>query len=159
MIIKRSSSIPSPPLPSEPQLQHLELEGCRAITDEGLMHLKNLPLQHLNLNLCEFSKYGLAHLQSLQQLKHLNLAYCGNITDVGLANLLTLPLQHLDLERSNITRAGLVQLKKLTQLEYLNVTNVGRILQRNGTPRMSIRREEKYVGNENILRFLHNGAK
>ena len=122
---------------------HLAFRGN--ITDWGLvvfMGLPNLPLQHLDLKLCQrITDCGLAHLQSLQQLRHLSLARCHAINGTGLASLLTLPLQHLDLQLCHkITRAGMVQLEQLPHLEYLHVTR---------WPCAGV-----YVGKESILSFL-----
>jgi hypothetical protein len=46
-------------------LQHLDLAGCD-ITDAGLVHLQQLPLQHLVLYQCTaITDGGLEHLQHL----------------------------------------------------------------------------------------------
>jgi glycerate kinase len=53
-----------------------------AITDAGLAHLQQLPLQHLDLSGTAITEAGLAHLQQLP-MQHLDLCFC-NITDAGL---------------------------------------------------------------------------
>ena len=129
-------------LPNLP-LQHLDLKLCQRITDDGLAHLRSLQqLRHLSLDRCKrITDDGLAHLQSLQQLRHLSLARCHAINGTGLASLLTLPLQHLDLQLCHkITRAGMVQLEQLPHLEYLHVTR---------WPCAGV-----YIGKESILSFL-----
>ena len=51
------------------QLSTLDLTRCHNITDEGLKHLKDLPLKNLNLGWCDkITDAGLEHLKDLRQL-------------------------------------------------------------------------------------------
>ena len=62
-------------------LQHLDLTHCREITDGSLMHLKGLPFQVLNLSYCyNITDGGVLHLKGLP-LRYLNLYNCSNVTD------------------------------------------------------------------------------
>jgi hypothetical protein len=47
-------------------LQHLNLSGCKGVTDSGIAHLGGrTALQHLDLNGCEsVTDIGVAHLRS-----------------------------------------------------------------------------------------------
>jgi len=66
----------------------LNLSENRAITDESLPLLKNLPhLAILNLSSCSITSTGLAHLAALTRLTDLDLSYCNRINDLGLKKL------------------------------------------------------------------------
>jgi len=104
-----------------PKLKTLNLEYA-AITDTGLSHLSNLPLQTLDLYSCRaITGAGLAHLSRLTSLQTLDLSLCREITDAGLAHLRNLKsLQTLDLRSCRaITDAGLAHLSRLTSLQNL----------------------------------------
>gem|GEM_PF-6781344 len=103
-------------------LQHLDLRDCLNITDNGLVHLQKLPLQHLDLRDCrKITDNGLVHLQKLP-LQHLNLSGCQNITDNGLVHLQKLPLQHLELHHcQNITSAGVDRLQQTLNYALLTL--------------------------------------
>ncbi len=116
---------------SRPQLQSLDLAGCRNIDNAGLAHLANLnQLRSLhfggNRNI---DNAGLAHLANLILLQSLNLAGCPNIGDAGLAHLVNLEqLQSLNLAGGdNITDAGLAHLANLTLLQSLDLAGCSNI--------------------------------
>ncbi|MFO0881377.1 MAG: protein kinase [Gemmataceae bacterium] len=113
------------------QLQSLNLEGCRRISDVGLAFLRGLTqLRSLDLNDCYgITNTGITHLRSLNQLQSLNLKNCYLITDAGLAHLKGLTqLQSLNLYGCNqITNTGLAYLKSLTQLQSLNLYGCNQI--------------------------------
>ena len=57
------------------------------ITDDGLVHLKNLPLlDYLDLRRNKITDAGLVHLEGLHNLKHLDLRRTG-VTTLGVAKL------------------------------------------------------------------------
>jgi hypothetical protein len=87
-------------------LQHLNLDGCKQVTDAGLAHLRGLTgLQYLNLYGCEqVTDAGLAHLRGLTALQHLILTRCQRVTDTGLKALrVALPKCKIDRPRKRRT--------------------------------------------------------
>jgi hypothetical protein len=65
----------------------LDLEGSRAITDEGVHNLARLPhLRHLDLSGCGISDAGLEVLHHLPELESVRLAWTA-VTDAGAAHL------------------------------------------------------------------------
>ena len=107
-------------------LQYLNLKGCRLITNNGLQNLKKMPLQYLSLESCyRITGDGLVYLQA--PLQHLNLKLCHRITDKGLAHLENIPLQYLNLQGCRlITNSGLQHFYKMP-LKYLNLESCYRI--------------------------------
>jgi hypothetical protein len=92
------------------------------ITDAGLVHLAQLPLQRLSLDRTHITDAGLVHLTQLPSLHSMSLCRT-QITDAGLVHLRQLSsLQTLALRQTQITDAGLVDLSKLPLL-YLNLTH------------------------------------
>jgi hypothetical protein len=69
----------------------LSLGGSRQLTDEGLLHLANMPqLQHLNLDEYpggRLTDRGLEVLRDLPNLRAFDMTWQRGITDVGVANL------------------------------------------------------------------------
>jgi hypothetical protein len=101
------------------QLRTLNLDGTK-VSDEGLAHLKGLPLQALHLNGTKVSDEGLADLDGLP-LQVLNLNDT-QITDAGLAHLSdSRDLSSLYLANTLITDEGLAHLKNLTRLSILDL--------------------------------------
>ena len=98
--------------------RHLEFTDCD-ITDMGLVHIRNMPLEHLVLMSCfKISDVGLVSLSSILSLKFLELSYCPKITDAGLSTLSVLPLETLELINcKEITDGGLVHLSALNRLD------------------------------------------
>lgn len=74
-----------------PTLTYLDLSFC-GITDTGIIHLKNLPLQTLILPHTGITNTGLSYLPST--LNHLNVVDCP-VTDVSIPFLLPARLQNL----------------------------------------------------------------
>ncbi|MBC7513661.1 MAG: hypothetical protein H7234_04410, partial [Herminiimonas sp.] len=60
------------------RITHLHLQSCRALTDDGLAHLKGFTnLQSVDLQDCgSISDAGLVHLKELDGLRSLNLSTC-----------------------------------------------------------------------------------
>jgi len=131
-------------LQSLPDLQVIDLSHNRAVTDQGLVHLRSLTkLRTLVLYECKISGAGLAHLEHMPNLKvlevshnpltHEGLLAIGRlqtlrnlgmshtpITDDDLATLASLSnLKLLWLDNTAITDRGLVHLERLTALEDL----------------------------------------
>jgi Leucine-rich repeat (LRR) protein len=107
-----------------PRLRRLNLNGCRAITDVGLVSLRNLSLlEVLILSDTKITDAGLPVLASLSSLRNLNLQGC-NISDEGVSFLGELSqLTGLNLSRCNqISNASLASLGKLSRLTYLNLS-------------------------------------
>ncbi len=136
-------------------LRGVLLTGCTKVTDDGMKHLRAMPLLN-NLSLVgtnvgnaglrnlgghpllyyvylsgtKVTDDGLAHLPALPELlgTHLNSL---PITDAGLAHLAGCrKLRVLELAQTGITDAGLVHLEKVAELRTLNlkltkVTKVG----------------------------------
>lgn len=104
-------------------LRYLDIRSG-GITDNGLLHLRRLSLEHLAMNHCYYiTDKGLGHLKTLP-LRHLSIHYCASITDVGLFNIKSLPLQYLDLGNTAITDVGLGHIQNL-KLEYLDLSGCG----------------------------------
>jgi hypothetical protein len=103
-------------------LEHLNLSGCHQLTNAALAPLKDLPLQHLDLRGCSNITYaGLTHLKDLP-LKRLDLAGCYYVTDAALACLKGLPLQKLNVSGCHqLTNAVLDHLKDFTLLKRLDL--------------------------------------
>lgn len=95
------------------KLQKLSLHGCRRVTDQGLIHLRQLvQLQQLDLSDTPVSDAGLEHLAGLSQLRVLNLART-QVSDAGLTALAELPaLKSVDLTKTRVTALGLANLKQ-----------------------------------------------
>lgn len=71
-------------------LEHLSLQDCYKITDEGLRHLSDglHNLKILNLSFCaSITDIGLKHLARMGSLRELNLQSVDTISDLGLAYL------------------------------------------------------------------------
>uniref|UniRef100_T1E199 Putative F-Box LRR-repeat-containing protein n=1 Tax=Cupiennius salei TaxID=6928 RepID=T1E199_CUPSA len=71
-------------------LEHLSLQDCYKITDDGLRHLSDglHNLKSLNLSFCaSITDSGLKHLARMSSLRELNLRSSDTISDIGLAYL------------------------------------------------------------------------
>lgn len=69
------------------QIEELDLNGSRAITDAGLRHLARLPrLRHLDLGGCAVGDEGAAVLARLPRIETVVLAWTG-VTDAGVEHL------------------------------------------------------------------------
>jgi hypothetical protein len=130
---------------SLPDVQKLELGHNRAVTDAGLVHLRNLKkLDMLYLYDCNVTGTGLTHLEGLPALTGLDLRWNpltpdgfatlarlknlvalglpASVTDDDLAALKSLTkLKRLHLEQTGITDAGLIHLESMTSLEEVTL--------------------------------------
>jgi choice-of-anchor C domain-containing protein len=130
-------------------LQHLTLNGCRHLTDAGLVHLCGLiglkglglertnltdaglanlsgltGLSYLSLNWTRVGDAGLRHLSALTNLEVLYLCDT-NTADAGLRSLKGMSkLQWLDLRGTQVTDAGLAHLSNLSQLRLLSLHGI-----------------------------------
>ena len=150
-VVIKDKSITDDDLKHLKNVKHLDLSGCRNITDAGLKHLsENLTnLQSLNLSHChhitdeglkDLAKYltnlthldlswcikitdeGLEILTNLIKLQILNLTWCDKITDEAIKNL-PQNLKSLNLsDCRKITDEGLKKLEKLTKLQNLDLS-------------------------------------
>jgi hypothetical protein len=92
-------------------LKYLDLEGT-PITDAGLRHVVNLPLESLDLESTAVSSDGLRHVESLKRLRKLNLAGT-DVDDEGLEHLRGLnQLQRLVVKDTQVTSDGVESLKE-----------------------------------------------
>ena len=101
-------------------LESLSLKNT-AITDTGLLHLKDLNnLKKLDLAWNgsrptggQVTNVGLSHLKDLSSLQELDLKGSRGVTNAGLAHLSGLPgLRSLNLTRCSVTKAAITQLQK-----------------------------------------------
>lgn len=104
-----------------PELEELWLNGCRNITDAGLVHVGNLKhLRYLDLSSTKIGDAGVAHLRHLSNLEHLDLMHYTKITNAGLAHLVGLnKLEYLRISFTKVGDRGLVHLEKLNGLKKL----------------------------------------
>jgi outer membrane protein assembly factor BamB len=111
-----------------PAVLGLNLELCRALSDDGLSALgKATQLRLLDLTGTRISDAGLPHLLPLKNLAMLSLEVCDGVTDAGcttlgkMTSLRSLILKKTGFEPDCITNTGLKQLSNLTQLQVLNL--------------------------------------
>lgn len=101
-----------------------------SVTDDGLLHLKDLPLEGLELGGAPITDHGLEVIGCLKSLRDLDLTNT-KITDAGLWQLTKLPaLQDLGLADTAITDEGLKVLEGLSSLDslfldYTDITDAG----------------------------------
>ena len=117
-----------------PSLASLNISGCVAVTDIGVMMIAQLSnLTSLEMPWClKVTNIGLSALTPLTKLSNLNISGCQLITEHGLAclasltNLRRLGLLNLGYSKVCVTDAALQKLSSLTKLESLNVgLNIG----------------------------------
>lgn len=80
-----------------PKLKHLSLTELYGINENCLAHIKNLPLESLDLGSTDVTNRALAELKEIKELKNLKLSSCWDITSKGLEQLQNCPLETLDL--------------------------------------------------------------
>lgn len=111
-------------------LTALDLEGSKALSDEGVLTLERLPrLRHLNLMGCGITDRGLDVLRRLPALESIVLAWTP-VTDAGAANLAACEqLQRVDLSATPTGDAAIRALagkRRLSELRSGNaVTDAG----------------------------------
>jgi hypothetical protein len=99
-------------------LRHLSIFYSK-FSDDGMKHLRILPLESLSFQGTNIDDAGLAHVKNLTNLKTLNLGGTA-ITDAGLSSLERLTnLEQLMLFKTRVTDAGLDHLKGLRHLSFL----------------------------------------
>ena len=131
------------------QLERLDLDSCRYITDQGMVHLPAVKsLRRLSLRGTSITDVGLAHLQGMELvslripeslrtdigLQHYLRAIARRsrfhldgwqISDAGLVHLQELPgLQSLSISDVPITDAGLGALQELSELRSIGLRNL-----------------------------------
>jgi hypothetical protein len=108
-----------------PQIERLDLSGCRLLTDAGLAHLAGLTaLQALDLSHCD-SLTVLPSLDHLTKLQYLVLSGCDSLTAVPNLDHLT-ELQYLVLPRCT-SLTELPSLDRLTALQSLDLSHCTRL--------------------------------
>ncbi len=112
----------------------LSLGGSRALTDDGLLHLRHMPqLQHLNLSEYPGGKLtdrGLEVLRQLPNLRRFEMTWQKGITDSGVSNLRFCDhLEHVDLMGSPTGDGAIEALRGKPMLSYFSsgrlVTDAG----------------------------------
>jgi len=133
------------------KLQHLSLDCCFSITDEGLAYISNgcTALLSLSLYRCNISDNGLGYVaRGCPKLEIINLSYCVYVTDSGIAVISercpelrsviisfcrniqgegfekNLSLQCLEAESCCLTDAGLSKTVKGGSLQFLNLSHL-----------------------------------
>jgi hypothetical protein len=115
-------------------LASLNISGCVAITDIGIMMVAQLTaLTSLEMPWClKITNIGLSALTPLTKLSNLNISGCQLITEQGIAclgtftNLRKLGLLNLGYSKTCVTDAALQRLSSLMKLESLNIgLNIG----------------------------------
>ena len=102
-------------------LGFLSIDESPMLSDEGIAHLKSLPLRSLTIGECKISDEGLSHLGEIHGLSSLNLN-SDSITDEGLEHLKELSsLTMLYIGGTEISDAGLAHLANLNGLRYLTI--------------------------------------
>jgi hypothetical protein len=93
-------------------LRTIDLCGGKRVTDAGIRHLKEIPLQCLMLRETAVTDSALDELSKQTHLKVL--AISGTlVTDAGLGHLARLPeLRELYIARAHVTDVGIADLKK-----------------------------------------------
>lgn len=124
------------------QLEKLELNFCKNLTDEGLYRLVSCPgdlqrdfpltcsLQQLDLSgCCQLSNEGMGALSYFSALETLVLDYCSSLGNTSLSYILQVPgLKSLSIASCDkISGRGLEQLFGLQRLEFLNLSSCSRI--------------------------------
>lgn len=117
-----------------PSLASLNISGCVAITDIGVMMIAQLTnLTSLEMPWClKVTNIGLSALTPLTKLANLNISGCQLISEQGIAclgtftNLEKLGLLNLGYSKICVTDAALQKLSGLTKLQSLNIgLNIG----------------------------------
>jgi choice-of-anchor C domain-containing protein len=103
-------------------LEHLTLNGCRQLTDAGLVHLRRLTgLKGLGLERTNVTDAGLANLSGLSELDYLSLNWT-RVGDAGLRHLSGLAnLEVLYLCDTSTADAGLMSLRRMSKLQWLDL--------------------------------------
>lgn len=102
----------------------LAFSGCNGVTDAGLAHLVEMPLEGLCFNSTAFSDAGLVHVGRMHHLRWLNVNRVP-ITDAGLEHLRSLAgLRRLVIYRTKVTKNGIGRLQRaLPQCKILSDVN------------------------------------
>jgi len=103
-------------------LEHLSLNGCRNLTDDGLVYLRPLPqLQGLALERTNVTDAGMVHLKGLTKLGFLSLNWT-NVGDSGLLNFSGMTkLGVLYLCSTKTADAGVASMKHMKDLSWLDL--------------------------------------
>lgn len=102
------------------ELKELNLHATR-VGDDGVAHLKNMPIKILNLSDTIVSENCLGHLKAIKSLEVLTLDY-SDIRDSGIKTLKDMPsLRSLSLKGCPITDDCLTELSKCKQIMLLNL--------------------------------------
>ncbi|NQT36640.1 MAG: hypothetical protein HQ581_04075 [Planctomycetes bacterium] len=93
-------------------VEALHLVGCTGVTNEGLVHLKKMPLKVLDLSRTSVDDEGLKHLADFDEV-HWLLLRDNKITDAGIQHLATMDnLRRLTVDGTAVTSEGVRELKE-----------------------------------------------
>ncbi len=93
-------------------VEALHLVGCTGVTNEGMVHLKKIPLKVLDLSRTSVDDEGLKHLADFDEV-HWLLLRGNKITDAGIQHLATMDnLRRLTVDGTAVTSEGVRELKK-----------------------------------------------
>lgn len=114
------------PLQDAVHLRRLSLQGCRKITDEALLHLKNCrQLDTLSLHSTQVSDDGIRLLTQFSELRWLCLAHT-KVTDEGLLQLAEMAeLTYLDVRASQVTEVGVIRFQDAIHPRQCNIERRG----------------------------------
>ena len=102
-----------------------ELRGRSKVNDESLRCVESLlNLEHIDLDHNHgVTDQGLVHLRNLKKLRVISLYHC-NVTGTGATHLAGLPnLRNLAMSYTPLTHDGVVELGRLQQLESLSIAH------------------------------------
>ena len=98
------------------------INGCEAVTDQGIAPLSHTNLTEFWMNGTELSDAALEHLKNIDSLEGIWAIEADNLTGTGLRHLHDLPnLRKLDLHGAELTEEGIEQLRGLHGLTDLSL--------------------------------------
>lgn len=119
-----------------PQLTTLSMDGLNIRRNVSLEALKNLPLENLEINNCNFSTKQLAVFRAHTKLKKLSLTQCHKITSGALEHFSSSPIEELTLVHCRLdTRLNLEEANKNAVQQIMNTSS----------PLEQMRHKEKFV--------------
>ncbi|MCA9805352.1 MAG: protein kinase [Cyanobacteria bacterium HKST-UBA02] len=107
-----------------PNLEHLLLNECHNITDEGIGRLRSMPLSSLELLETNITDRGVAYAGEIKTLRNLNLERCPNIKGSTLGTLKSVRSISLK-DSSGLDGKNLGKLLSIPHIDHLGLSNVG----------------------------------
>ncbi|MGD9682156.1 MAG: protein kinase [Candidatus Obscuribacterales bacterium] len=107
-----------------PELEHLLLNECHNITDEGIGRLRSMPLSSLELLETNITDRGVAYAGEIKTLRNLNLERCPNIKGSTLDRLKA--VRHINMKDcTGLEGKNLSKLVPIPHIVHLGLSNVG----------------------------------